>query len=229
MALAPDDAPWYRRFRMILGIYVIAMFFGVREFVLARTQPAVDPETQEWSRMAEVVASINPGDADTDYLLALEALKAGDEQGFQRYIETALLDKNAKHNDIILRAYAQHLFTTNADYRQVNEWLNRWRTNHPSSGEGFEIPLGSGPSSPADEMALQREFDTIDWLLRYQLIPPAGDLSPQWRVMVYFRPAMEIDIRQAVAAVSILALPPEQRGQFRVTCLSLENCQRVPR
>lgn len=229
MALAPDNAPWYRRFRMLLGIYVIAMAFGVREFVLAKTRPAVDPETQEWSRMAEVVARINPGDADTDYLLALEALKAGDEEGFQRYIETALLDKHAKHNDIILRAYAQHLFTTNADYRQVNEWLNRWRVNHPASGEGFEIPLGSGPAGPADEVALQREFDAIDWLLRYQLIPPGGDLSPQWRVVVYFRPAMEIDIREAVAAVSILALPPAQRGQFRVTCLSLENCQRVPR
>jgi hypothetical protein len=229
MALAPDNAPWYRRFRMLLGIYLIAMTFGVREFVLSRTRPAVDPETQEWSRMAEVVARINPSDVDTDYLLALEALKAGDEQGFQQHVETALLDKHAKHNDIILRAYAQHLFTTNADYRQVNEWLNRWRTNHPASGEGFEIPLAAGPSGPADDVALQREFDSIDWLLRYQMIPPAGDGSSQWRVMVYFRPAREIDIRQAVAAVSILALPPSQRGQFRVTCLSLENCQRVPR
>ena len=178
---------------------------------------------------SEIGETGTAGDADTDYLLALEALKAGDEATFQRYIEDALLDKHAKHNDIILRAYAQHLFTTNADYRQVNEWLNRWRANHPSSGEGFEIPLGSGPSGAADEAALRREFESIDWLLRYELIPPAGDLSPQWRVMIYFRPAMEIDIRQAVAAVSILALPPEQRGQFRVNCLSLENCQRVPR
>lgn len=228
MALAPDDAPWYRRFRMLLGIYLIAMAFGVREYVLARTEPPVDPDTEEWSRMAEVVAALNPADADTEYLEALEALKAGDSESFVRHMETALLDKDAKHNDVLLQAYAQHLFTTGADYRQVNEWLNRWRTNHPASAETFEIPLGSGPSDRQDETALRRELQDVGWILSHELVPPV-DGGDSWRVRLYFRPAVPIDIRQAVAAVSILALPPEMRGDFRVSCLSLDNCQRVPR
>ena len=143
MALAPDTAPWYRRFRMLLGIYLLAMLFGAREFVLARTQPEVDMETEEWSRMAEVISSVNPADVDTDYLLAMEALKQGDRDTFVRHMEAALLDKNAKHNEMLMQAYAQHLFTINADYRQVNQWLNAWRLNHPASAEYFEIPLGS--------------------------------------------------------------------------------------
>ena len=96
MALAPDSAPWYRRFRMLLGIYVLAMLFGAREFVLARSQPEIDMETAEWSRMADVIAQVNPADVDTDYLLAMEALKKGDRDTFVRHMEAALLDKNAK-------------------------------------------------------------------------------------------------------------------------------------
>jgi hypothetical protein len=228
MALAPDDAPWYRRFRMLLGIYLIALAFGAREYVLSRREPPVDPDTEEWSRMAEVVAELNPSDADTEYLEALEALKQGDSEAFVRHMETALLDKHAKHNDVLLQAYAQHLFTTGADYRQVNEWLNRWRTNHPASAETFEIPLGAGPGNREDETALRRELEDVDWILSHEVVPP-GDSGDSWRVRIYFRPATPVDIREAVAAVSILALPPEMRSEFRVSCLSLDNCQRVPR
>ncbi len=228
MALAPDDAPWYRRFRMLIGIYLIAMAFGVREYVLSRTQPEIDMQSEEWSRMAEVVSRVNPADVDTDYLLAMEALKKGDRDGFVRHMEEALLDKHAKHNEILLQAYAQHLFTVNADYRQVNQWLNFWRLNHPASAEFFEIPLGAGPAGENDATALRLELDGIDWVLRHELRQPAQG-SPQWRVLLWFRPATEIDIREAVAAVSILSVPPEQRGAFTVTCLTLENCQMVPR
>jgi len=227
MALAPDDAPWYRRFRMLLVIYVIAMLFGAREFVLARTQPPVDMETAEWSRMAEVVARVNPADVDTDYLLAMEALKVGDRESFVRHMEDALLDKHAKHNEILLQAYAQHLFTVNADYRQVDKWLNFWRMNHPASAEAFEIPLGAGPRDANDATALRLELESIDWVLRHEVVPPDGDAG--WRVQLWFRPATEIDIREAVAAVSVLQLSPEQRSAFTVNCLTLENCQLVPR
>jgi hypothetical protein len=228
MALAPDDAPWYRRFRMLLGIYLLAILFGLREYVLARTEPAVDVETEEWSRMADVVSRVNPADVDTDYLLAMEALKKGDRDTFVRHMELALLDKHAKHNEILLQAYAQHLFTVNADYRQVNQWLNVWRTNHPASAEAFEIPLGSGPGDDNDATALRLELESIDWVLRHEVRPP-DDERPGWRVLVWFRPATEIDIREAVAAVSVLQLSPEQRSGFTVSCLTLENCQLVPR
>lgn len=227
MALAPDDAPWYRRFRMLLGIYLIAMAFGAREFYLARQGDTVDPETEEWSRMAEVVSQINPADADTEYLKAMEALKEGDRDGFVEHMETAL-DKGVKHNDILLRTYAQHLFTTGADYRVVNNALERWRLNHPFTNEAFELPLGSGPTTPEAERALRRELDAVDWVLRYEFQPPDEE-NPGWRVLLYIRPATEIDIRDAVAAVSILALPPELRRDFKVTCLNLEDCRRIAR
>ena len=227
MALAPDDSPWYRRFRMLLGIYLIAMAFGVREYWLARQGAIVDPATVEWSRMAEVISRINPADADTEYLEAMEALKAGDSDAFVRHMESAL-DKGVKHNDVLLRTYAQHLFTTNADYRVVNGALERWRLNHPFTNEAFEMPLGAGPSTQQDERALRRELDAVDWVLRYEIAPPDQGNSG-WRVLLYIRPATEIDIRDAVAAVSILALPPEMRADFRVTCLNLEDCRRIPR
>lgn len=227
MALAPDDAPWYRRFRMLLGIYAIAFLFGVREYWVSRHGPPVDPDTEEWSRMAEVISQINPADADTEYLKAMEALKEGDGEAFVRHMEAAL-DKGVKHNDVLLRTYAQHLFTTNADYRAVNDALERWRLNHPFTDEPFEVPLLSGPTTPEAERALRRELDRIDWVLRYEFQEP-GEESPEWRVLLFIRPATEIDIRDAVAAVSILALPPELRRDFRVTCLNLEDCRRIPR
>ena len=212
---------------MLLGIYLIAMAFGVREYWLVRQGVSVDPDTEEWSRMAEVISRINPADADTEYLEAMEALKDGDSERFIRHMESAL-DKGIKHNDVLLRTYAQHLFTTNADYRAVNSALMRWRTNHPSSGESFEVPLGSGPTTPEAVRAIRRELDAVDWILRYEFQEPSGP-GDGWRVLLYIRPATEIDIREAVAAVSILALPPEMRGEFRVTCLDLEDCRRVPR
>lgn len=227
MALAPDDSPWYRRFRMLLVVYLIAVAFGVREAYLSRQADSVDPATQEWSRMAEVVSRINPADADTEYLKAMEALKEGDSEAFVEHMETAL-DKGVKHNDVLLRTYAQHLFTTGADYRAVNRALERWRLNHPFTNEAFELPLGSGPTEPDDEQALRREIRAVDWVERHELQPPDGETG-QWRVLLYFRPATEIDVREAVAAVSILTLPPELRADFRVTCLTLEDCRRISR
>lgn len=227
MALAPDDSPWYRRFRMLLGIYLLALAFGVREAYLSRRGAIVDPETQEWSQMAEVISRINPADADTEYLEAMEALKRGDRDGFVEHMETAL-DKNVKHNDVLLRTYAQHLFTTGEDYRLVNSALERWRVNHPFTNEPFEMPLGAGPTTPEAERALRRELDAVDWVLRYEFREPGGQ-DPGWRVLLYIRPATEIDIRDAVAAVSILQLPPGMWADFRVSCLTLEDCRRVPR
>lgn len=227
MPLAPDDSPWYRRFRMLLGIYLIAFAFGVREFMVSRTQPTVDPETEEWSRMAEVISRINPADADTEYIKAMEALKRGDSESFVEHMESAL-SKGVKHNDVLMLWYAQHLFTTGTDYRQVNEWLTRWRVNHPTSAETFEVPLGSGPADTASERALRRELDRVDWIASYELQPP-NEEGPGWRVRLQIQAATEIDIREAVAAVSILALPPQMRDDFRVTCLTLEDCRRIAR
>jgi hypothetical protein len=48
-------------------------------------------------------------------------------------------------------------------------------------------------------------------------------------VNLAFRPPHEVDIRQAVAAVSVLGLTEEERRRFRVRCLTLTDCNVEPR
>ena len=124
MALAPDNAPWYRRFRMLLLIYVLGMLFGAREFLIARSGDQVDPGSDEWSRMAEVIAEINPADADTDFLLAMEALQEGDEARYIEYMETAL-GKGIKHNNFLLAEYAHHLIRIQAPFENIDVEIGR--------------------------------------------------------------------------------------------------------
>lgn len=223
MALAPDTAPWYRRFRMLIGIYLIATAFGVREYMLVRSGRTVEPETAEWSRMAEVVSTVNPADADSEYLLAMEALKAGDGEAYVRHMETALA-KNPKHNNLLLSEYAHHLIRMQAPFDDIDRALNWWRENHQLSFEILELPMGVGPNGPGDQNALRRELDAIDWIYKYELQPPQEGF-PGWRALIQFEPAIPASIRDAIEAVSILALPPEMRGQYRIRCISFEECR----
>ncbi|NIT87215.1 MAG: hypothetical protein GWN82_10175, partial [Gemmatimonadetes bacterium] len=94
-----------------------------------------------------------------------------DSEAFVRHMEAAL-DKGVKHNDVLLRTYAQHLFTTGDDYRVVNNALERWRLNHPFTNEALEIPLSAGPTTPEAERTLRRELDAVDWILRYEFEEP---------------------------------------------------------
>ena len=116
-------------------LQTVAASLGVTASIAIRVNPAVDPETEEWSRMADVVARINPGDVDTDYLLALEALKAGDVAGFRRHLETALLDKHAKHNDIMLRRVGVAVRAA-----------QRAASTHAPDGKGLLEPVKTPPS-----------------------------------------------------------------------------------
>ena len=135
MADTANNVPWYRRYRMLLGIYALGLLFGGREFLVARTGTQVDPGSQEWSRMAEVIAEINPADADTHFLLAMEALQEGDETGYIQYMESALA-KGVKHNNFLLAEYAHHLVRIQAPFENIDIALNTWRENHQLS---FEI------------------------------------------------------------------------------------------
>ena len=227
MALAPDTAPWYRRFRMLLFIYIVAMAFGVREYLLVRSGDTVDPDSEEWSRMAEVVAQINPADADSEYLLAMESLKEGDSEGYVSHMETAL-DKGVKHNNLLLSEYAHHLIRMQASFEDIDRALNYWRENHQLSFEILQLPMGAGPTSQADELALRRELDAIDWIYKYEIRPPSDEV-PGWVTLIQFEPAEEASIRDAIEAVSILALPLEVRENFRVRCISFEECRQMQR
>jgi hypothetical protein len=201
MALAPDNAPWYRRFRMLLIVYLLGLVFGGREFLMARSGSQVDPGSEEWSRMAEVIAELNPADADTDFLVAMEALQEGDEA-----------------------EYAHHLIRIQAPFENIDIALNTWRKNHQLSFEIVTLPLGQGPSSTQDYDAIRRELDALDWIYKWEFQEPSAE-SPQWVLFFQFEPAREAVIREVIEAISILGLPPEARSRLRVRCTSWNDCQ----
>lgn len=223
MALAPDNAPWYRRFRMLLIIYVLGLLFGAREYLMARSGNMVDPGSEEWSRMAEVIAEINPADADTDFLLAMEALQEGDESTYIERMETALA-KGVKHNNLLFSEYAHHLLRIQAPFENIDRALNWWRENHQLSFEIVQLPLGVGPANQQDYDALRRELDAIDWIYKWELQEPSAD-APQWLLLFQFEPAKDAVIRDVIEAISILGLPPEARTRLRVRCTSWDDCR----
>lgn len=223
MADTANNVPWYRRYRMLLGIYALGLLFGGREFLVARTGTQVDPGSQEWSRMAEVIAEINPADADTHFLLAMEALQEGDETGYIQYMESALA-KGVKHNNFLLAEYAHHLVRIQAPFENIDIALNTWRENHQLSFEIVSLPLGQGPASQQDYNAIRRELEAIDWIYEWELREPSGEM-PQWLLLFQFEPAKEAAIRDVIEATSILLLPTEARSRLRVRCTNWEDCQ----
>lgn len=227
MALAPDDAPWYRRFRMLLIIYGLAMLIGAREYFMARSGAPVDLGTAEWTEMANVVAEINPAEADTEYLLAMESLQRGDSEAYVAYMESAL-DRGVKHNNALLGEYAQFLIRSQAPFEDIDRALNRWRENHQLSFEILELPMGTGPANDADGATLRRELDAIDWIYKYELKPPTTDI-PYWVILTQFEPAVEASIRELIEALSILALPPQDRDRLAVRCTSFQDCRWIAR
>ena len=223
MADTANNVPWYRRYRMLLGIYALGLLFGGREFLVARTGTQVDPGSQEWSRMAEVIAEINPADADTHFLLAMEALQEGDETGYIQYMESALA-KGVKHNNFLLAEYAHHLVRIQAPFENIDIALNTWRENHQLSFEIVSLPLGQGPASQQDYNAIRRELEAIDWIYEWELRERYGEM-PQWLLLFQFEPAKEAAIRAVIEATSIQLLPTEARSRLRVRCTNWEDCQ----
>ena len=223
MTHTADNVPWYRRYRMLLGIYAIGLLFGGREFLVARAGTQVDPGSEEWSRMAAVIAEINPADADTDFLRAMEALQEGDQPRYIEYMESAL-GKGVKHNNLLLSEYAHHLMRTQAPFQSIDIALNTWRENHQLSFEIVSLPLGQGPASQQDYNAIRRELEAIDWIYEWELREPSGEI-PQWLLLFQFEPAKEAAIRDVIEATSILLLPTEARSRLRVRCTNWEDCQ----
>ena len=129
---------WHRRYRMLMGIYAIVLLVGTREYIVSRGQGPVDLLSEKWSEMTDVVAGINPGNPDTEFLEAIQAMQGGDEEEFVRRMEEAVAS-GVKHNDLLLRSYAQHLLNSGADYRLINFAADRWRENHQwQSGQRWD-------------------------------------------------------------------------------------------
>ena len=219
---------WHRRYRMLIGIYAIVLVVGTREYLISRSRGPVDLQDEEWSDMTNVVSRINPGDPDTEFLEAMQALQHGDSEEFVRQMEGALAS-GVKHNDLMMRTYTQHLLNTGEDYRLINFAANRWRKNHPFSEQTIWLSLAAGPTSQAEAAVLRGALAEVPWIYRSELESFVEGQRQRWRVVLSFRPAQTVDIREAVAAASILSLPPQQRSLYRIECSTLQDCRLSPR
>ncbi|HEX6316632.1 MAG TPA: hypothetical protein VFZ73_17290 [Gemmatimonadaceae bacterium] len=239
---------WLRRYRLIVVLFTAGTLLGIREYRVTRSGgvsggpgaceasaascfsiPASALATQDpafWSRhaqMVDVVAALNPQDPDTEFLKGMEALAAGDEGEFVRRFEQAIA-RGVKHNQFLLHFYAQYLLDSGADWQRVNEAVNRWRENHQLSRETLSVGMAAGPSGPADESALRSALARVPWIDGHRLERDTTGGAERWRLHLSFRPGRTVDIREAVAAVTTLAIPPQQRHRFEVTCRTLLDC-----
>jgi hypothetical protein len=231
---------------MLLVAYGIALVLGVREYLLAREGQVVGTggceasaascfsitslavpasDSAFWAshaRMTEVVAQVNPDDPNTQFLLGIQALAEGDEAEFIRRFEGALAS-GVKHNHLLLQYYAQSLLDRGSDWRAVNQAVNRWRENHPSSTETLVLQLGEGPRTASDSLALRESLASVPWISEAAL-ESYVDGGERWRLRLGFRPGRTVDVREAVAAATILAIPEEERPLYQVTCETLQDC-----
>lgn len=218
----------FQRYRILFVIYGVGAAAGLREFHLSRTTEPVDWGSDRWAEMTSVMEQVNPDDPDTDFLEGVQSIVQGDEGGFVTHFEEAL-ESDVKHNEFLLRDYAQHLLDSGAEWRQVNDAVNRWRENHPFSSEVLTLQLGAGPRTQSDISVLNRELLAVPWIGGVELEQYEASGRPTWRVHLTFRPPRPIDVREAVAAVSILSVPTEDRLRLSVTCETLTDCRVAPR
>lgn len=240
------------RDRVLIAFYAVGAVVGIREFLVtrssgepewtdgcqasaagcfsieSRTAPVRDPDF--WRRHAElteIMTLVNPDDPDTDFLRAMQALADGDTEGFERLAEHALAT-GSKHNGMLLQYYAQYLLDEGAEWWRVNAAVNQWRENHQFSAERLSLGLDSGPSDASDVDALNRALAQVPWLADWELAPPT-DADGRWRLWLSFHPGRTVDIREVVAAVTMLSIPPDQREIFEVTCQTLRDCRATRR
>lgn len=218
-----------RRYAILVTIYSIGALFGIREYRLSRSEEAVAWPSEEWSEMTDVVARVAPDQPETKWLQSQESLLEGDAEEFGARLEEAVAS-GIKDNAFLLQDYAQLVLDRRADYRIVNQAVNRWRENFPFSPQTLGLELGIGPRTPAEETILDEALAEIPWLDAWRLESIAdSDGNPQRVLQLAFRPAATIDLRDAIAAVTLLSLTDEQRSRFQLRCATLEECTLEPR
>ncbi len=217
-----------QRYRLLLVIYVLGVTFGIREYMLSRIEEPVDWLSPGWAEMTDVVSSVNPDDPDTEFLQAMRSLAEGDPDEYVRRFEAALAS-GVKHNEFLLHDYSQVVLNSGADWQAVNRALNRWRDNYPFSAETIELSLGVGPRDGAEAATLRRELEAVEWIANARIESYAQEGAERWRAVLTFRPPVPVDMREAVAAASILQVPDSERARLRVVCSTLRDCRVAPR
>lgn len=242
----------FRKYRMLWVAYGLAAFLGAREFIIAREQGgSVGPGSCEasaascalasaqaplgpdafWRRHGEVAAiveQINPDDPDTHFMRGMQALAENDEETFRREFEAAL-SSGAKHNHYLFHYYAQYMVDRAEDWEAVNRALNVWRRNHQLSSETITLRLGAGPRTAGEVDVVREALLEVPWIADATLEIAGEGGAEHWQARMSFRPGRVVDMREAVAAVTILALPPQHRATHRVECATLQDCRAVPR
>lgn len=244
---------WVQRYRLLIVIYTVGLAVGIREYVISReggglggagaceasaascfsirSSALATPDAEFWkrhARMVEVVAAVNPDDPDTEFLKGMEALSAGNEEEFKRRFEAAVA-AGVKHNHFLLQFYAQYLLDRGGNWQEVNAAINRWRDNHQLSRESLGLNLSAGPRSATDDADLRTALVRVPWLADYRLERTSENGADRWRLLMAFRAGKEVDIRDAVAAVTTLAIPPDERSRVEITCRTLIDCTARPR
>ena len=220
---------WVRRYAILVTVYTIGILFGIREYRLSRTLEPVAWPSEKWSEMTDVIVQIDPDEGDTKWLQSIESLAQDDAEGFAQHLEEAL-ELDIKHNTFLLHDYAQLMLDRLADYQIANRAANRWRENYPSSRETLGLELGTGPRTPAEVALLEEALAQVPWIAGSRLESLTdSEGNPQWVVQLAVRPATTIDLREAIAAVTLLTLTEEQRSQFAVRCATLVDCTLEPR
>ena len=182
---------WYKKYRLLLVIYGMCLIVGVREYLITRGEEPPGWFTEEGRQL-------------TDFLEGMQALAAGDVEAYERRLEEALA-REPKHNDMMLRFYAQHLIDTGADWVRVNQALNNWRINHPFDVETIAYDLDRGPTTQLELTALQDALERIRWIDQVWLEPFGGETEAvRWRITIAFRNAAVVDIRDVTRAVDLI-------------------------
>lgn len=243
---------WLQKYRMLVIAYGLALVVGGREYFVSRTadtsswmggceasaaacsltpRASAAADSAFWiqhAELARVVVAVNPDDPDTHFLRSMQALADGDQEESIRQLENAL-SSGVKHNDYLLRLYAQYELSRGADWQRVNFAINRWRRNHPFSADPLYLQLGVGPESEAEERLLHELLASVPWIGGSEVERTETADGVRWRVGLTFRPGRIVDIRQAVEAVTTLSVPQDQRARLRVRCSTLVDCQVEPR
>ncbi len=185
---------WFRRYRILVVVYSIGIFVGLREYSISQTrgQP-IDFLTGDGSVFTDVMIGINPEDPDTDFLRAMRALSLADEEGFSELLEKAL-STEIKHNELLLQFHAQHLLNQGAETERINRALNRWHQNFPFSERVITVPFLTGPSTPYQALLLEDALSDIPWIADSEFEPYILNSPDGWRLRLMFRRGEDIDI-----------------------------------
>ena len=191
---------WFRKWRILLLVYSVGLFFGVREFLFKRGKPEFEWETAEGVELMNRLEQLDPNDPDAQYLKAMHALSEGDQADFSRRLDQVLAS-DIKHNELMLRFYADYLLATSTDTTAINAALTKWRRNFPYTAEPITFRLREFPRTEHQAEAIERNVAEIPWVADRKLGRSMNGGNEVWVIGVMVRRGTEIDVRDVSEAV----------------------------